>query len=93
MGRDFCKTLALFSDPDTTYYKQILSELQYNSDMQDNNHYMHQGFQDMANQNEKPTGRYGKSTKNSNKNKSKDPDNLKGLLTTKGQAKLLKKKD
>ena len=29
MGKDFCRTLALYSEPDTSYYKQILSEIQY----------------------------------------------------------------
>lgn len=28
MGKEFCRTLAVFSEPDTGYYKQILNELQ-----------------------------------------------------------------
>ena len=27
MGKDFCRTLALYSDPDSGYYDQILSEI------------------------------------------------------------------
>lgn len=27
MGKDFCKALAVYSEPDNTYYKQILSEI------------------------------------------------------------------
>jgi len=29
MGRDFCRTLALYSEVDASYYKQILTEIQY----------------------------------------------------------------
>ena len=29
MGRDFCRTLALYSEADASYYRQILTELQY----------------------------------------------------------------
>ena len=29
MGKDFCKTLAVYSEQDQTYYKQILAEVQY----------------------------------------------------------------
>ena len=34
MGRDFCKTLAVYSEPDSNYYSQILTELQYMHDTQ-----------------------------------------------------------
>ena len=27
MGKDFCRTLAVYSEPDTSYYQQILKEL------------------------------------------------------------------
>lgn len=27
MGRDFCKTLAIYSESDVSYYNQILSEV------------------------------------------------------------------
>ena len=27
MGKDFCRTLALYSEPDNSYYQQILKEL------------------------------------------------------------------
>ena len=70
MGRDFCKAMAQYSEPDVSYYKQILSEIQYSSDMQDNNHNM--GFHDITNHNEKPTGRYGKSTKGASKARVKE---------------------
>jgi len=32
MGRDFCKSLAVYSEPDSNYYQQILTELQYMHD-------------------------------------------------------------
>ena len=32
MGKDFCRTLAVYSEPDNSYYKQILQEIQYTHD-------------------------------------------------------------
>jgi hypothetical protein len=32
MGKDFCRTLAVYSEPDASYYDQILTEVQYLSD-------------------------------------------------------------
>lgn len=34
MGRDFCKTLAVYSESDQTYFKQILNELHYDYSIQ-----------------------------------------------------------
>ena len=33
MGKDFCRTLAVYSEADTSYFKNILQECQYNWDM------------------------------------------------------------
>ena len=33
MGRDFCRTLHLYSDQDTSYYQQMLAEVQHLMDL------------------------------------------------------------
>lgn len=41
MGKDFCRTLAMYSDPESGYYDQILSEIQYINESTQSNHYVH----------------------------------------------------
>ena len=41
MGRDFCRTLAMYSDPESGYYDQILSEIQYINESAQSNQYAH----------------------------------------------------
>lgn len=32
MGKDFCRTLCVYSEPDPTYFKSVIQEVQYNYD-------------------------------------------------------------
>jgi hypothetical protein len=32
MGKDYCRTLCVYSEPDPTYFKSVLQEVQYNYD-------------------------------------------------------------
>ena len=75
MGKDFCRTLAVYSEHDNSYYKTILQECQYNWDFNNQTEI----------EPEKPKAlkapKIGRSIKTLGSKKDNDKDHLKGILS------------